>query len=150
MAEIVTGTGAAVPDYVLDNAGVTEMVDTEDTWIRERTGIFQRHIAKEETTAWIAAEAAYRAVADAGIAPHRIDLIVVATAMAGMRMQQMLADGVDTFVEIGVGKTLAGFLRKLDRNVNVYPVTTWEEAQDVIAKLGEKKEKRKADCEYPL
>ena len=50
-------------------------------------------------------------------------------------MQLMLADGVDTFVEIGAGKTLAGFLRKLDRNVNVYPVTTWEEAQAVIAKL---------------
>ena len=50
-------------------------------------------------------------------------------------MQRMLADGVDTFVEIGAGKTLAGFLRKLDRNVNVYPVTTWEEAQIVIAKL---------------
>ena len=48
---------------------------------------------------------------------------------------EMLADGVDTFVEIGAGKTLAGFLRKLDRNVNVYPVTTWEEAQTVIAKL---------------
>lgn len=50
-------------------------------------------------------------------------------------MQRMLADGVDTFVEIGAGKTLAGFLRKLDRTVNVYPVTTWEEAQIVIAKL---------------
>ena len=56
-------------------------------------------------------------------------------------MQRMLADGVDTFVEIGAGKTLAGFLRKLDRNVDVYPVTTWEEAQDVIAKLGDAREK---------
>ena len=56
-------------------------------------------------------------------------------------MQRMIADGVDTFVEIGAGKTLAGFLRKLDRNVTVYPVTTWEEAQDVMAKLGAENEK---------
>lgn len=51
-------------------------------------------------------------------------------------MQWMLENGVDTFVEIGAGKTLSGFLRKLDRNVTVCPVTTWEEAQAVIAKLG--------------
>ena len=86
MAEIVIGTGAAVPDYVLDNDGVAELVETNDTWIRERTGIWQRHIAKEETTASLAAEAACRAVADAGIAPERIDLIVVATATANQRM----------------------------------------------------------------
>ena len=46
MAEIIIGTGAAVPDYVLDNDGVAEMVETDDAWIRERTGILQRHIAK--------------------------------------------------------------------------------------------------------
>ena len=86
MAEIIIGTGAAVPAYVLDNDGVAELVETDDAWIRERTGIRQRHIAKEETTASLAEEAACRAVVDAGIAPNRIDLIVVATATANQRM----------------------------------------------------------------
>ena len=86
MAEIIIGTGAAVPDYVLDNDGVAEMVETDDVWIRERTGILQRHIAKEETADSLAEEAACRAMADAGIAPERIDLIVVATTTARVRM----------------------------------------------------------------
>ena len=86
MAEIIIGTGAAVPDYVLDNDGVAEMVETDDAWIRERTGILQRHIAKEETADSLAEEAACRAMADAGIAPERIDLIVVATTTARVRM----------------------------------------------------------------
>ena len=70
MAEIIIGTGMAVPDYVLDNDGVAEMVETDDAWIRERTGILQRHIAKEETADSLAEEAACRAMADAGIAPE--------------------------------------------------------------------------------
>ena len=86
MAEIIIGTGMAVPDYVLDNDGVAEMVETDDAWIRERTGILQRHIAKEETADSLAEEAACRAMADAGIAPERIDLIVVATTTARVRM----------------------------------------------------------------
>ena len=86
MAEIIIGTGAAVPDYVLDNDGVAEMVETDDAWIRERTGILQRHIAKEETTASLAGTAACRAIVNAGITPNCIDLIVVATATADQRM----------------------------------------------------------------
>ena len=86
MAEIVIGTGAAVPEYVLDNDDMAQMVETDDAWIRERTGIRRRHIAKEETTASLAEEAVRKALTDAGIVPSRIELIVVATATAGNRM----------------------------------------------------------------
>ncbi len=47
-------------------------------------------------------------------------------------MERMIADGVDTFVEIGPGRTLAGFLRKIDRNVTVYNIGTWEELEKTI------------------
>jgi [acyl-carrier-protein] S-malonyltransferase len=47
----------------------------------------------------------------------------------------MIAQGVDTFVEIGPGRTLAGFIRKIDRNVKVYNIQTVEDVQTVCEKL---------------
>ena len=52
-------------------------------------------------------------------------------------VEMMIADGVDTFVEIGPGKTLAGFMRKINRNAKVYTVNTVEDAQKVIEELGQ-------------
>lgn len=86
MAEIVIGTGAAVPANVLDNDGIAQLVETDDAWIRERTGIRRRRIAGEETTVSLAAKAANLALQNAGIAPERIDLILVATATQEKRM----------------------------------------------------------------
>lgn len=56
-------------------------------------------------------------------------------------MEQMIADGVDIFVEIGPGRTLAGFLRKINRNVTVYNVATWEDMEKVKEQLEEQLEK---------
>ena len=47
----------------------------------------------------------------------------------------MLADGVDRFIEIGPGRTLAGFMRKIDRNVKVYNIQTVEDAEKVCQEL---------------
>ena len=54
-------------------------------------------------------------------------------------IREMIAHGVDTFVEIGPGRTLTGFLRKIDRNVTAYQVNNWEDSRRVMEELWQKK-----------
>ena len=76
----ITGTGGYLPERILTNHDLEEMVDTTDEWIQERTGIKQRHIAAEgETTADLGAKAARLAMQMAGKNAEDIDLIIVAT-----------------------------------------------------------------------
>lgn len=75
----ICGTGSYVPSEYLDNDDLSQMVDTSDEWIRERTGIVKRHIAKEETTVSMAAKAAKKALELAGVQPEEIDLLLVST-----------------------------------------------------------------------
>ena len=76
----IIGTGRYLPEKILTNADLEKMVETSDEWIRERTGIEQRHIAAEgQTTCDLAEQASLKAIEMAGIAPQSIDLIVVAT-----------------------------------------------------------------------
>ena len=78
---VFKGSGSALPSRVMSNEELAKLVDTSDEWIRERTGITARHIAAEhETTGSLATQAARAALADAGIAPSEVDLIVLATA----------------------------------------------------------------------
>ena len=64
----ICGTGSCVPSFVMDNNDIAKLVDTSDEWIRERTGVVIRHIIREETTVYKAAEAARQAHENAGIA----------------------------------------------------------------------------------
>ena len=76
----IIGTGSYVPDRILTNADLSAMVDTDDRWIVERTGIRERRIAAEgEFTSHLASRAAVKAMENAGIKPGEIDLILVAT-----------------------------------------------------------------------
>lgn len=76
----IIGTGGYLPEKILTNLDLESMVDTSDEWIRERTGIQQRHIAAEgQTTCDLAEQASNRAIEMAGIDPSTIDLIIVAT-----------------------------------------------------------------------
>jgi len=76
----ITGTGGYLPERILTNHDLEEMVDITDEWIQERTGIKQRHIAAEgETTADLGAKAARLAMQMAGKTAEDIDLIIVAT-----------------------------------------------------------------------
>jgi 3-oxoacyl-[acyl-carrier-protein] synthase III len=78
---VVRGNGTYLPERVLTNKELAEMVDTSDEWIRQRTGIEQRHIAAEdETTSMLGLKAAERALENAKLKPQDVDLIVCATS----------------------------------------------------------------------
>ena len=77
----ITGTGGYLPENVVTNLDLEKSLDTSDQWIRERTGIEQRHIAVEGQTTVDLAEAASRlAIEAAGINARDIDLIILATS----------------------------------------------------------------------
>lgn len=79
MIGIIRGTGSYVPAEYLDNNDLAQMVETSDEWIKERTGIARRHIAKTDTAVSMAVKAAQAAIENAGIAPEELDLILVST-----------------------------------------------------------------------
>lgn len=83
----IIGTGSYVPELIWDNHKIAEFVETSDEWIRERTGIVQRHISEELTSSQMAIEAAKRAVADSIAKGNiqdasQIDAIFVCTVTA--------------------------------------------------------------------
>jgi 3-oxoacyl-[acyl-carrier-protein] synthase-3 len=76
----IIGVGGYLPERILSNDELSTMVETSDDWIRERTGIRQRHIiAKDQHTSDLATEAAKQALEDAGLTIDDIDAIIVAT-----------------------------------------------------------------------
>ena len=79
MTATICGTGSYIPSYTMDNNDIARLVETSDEWIRERTGVIRRHIIRDETTVSMAAEAAKRALEDAGVSPEELDLILVST-----------------------------------------------------------------------
>ena len=77
---VILGTGSYAPERILTNAELAAMVDTSDEWIRSRSGIRERRIAAPgESTSDMAVRAAQAALADAGLGPTDIDLLIVAT-----------------------------------------------------------------------
>jgi 3-oxoacyl-[acyl-carrier-protein] synthase-3 len=116
---VVKGVGSALPKRRVDNAELAAQVDTSDEWIVERTGIRSRYIAGDgETTASLAADAATKALAHAGIDAKSIDLIVLATATpdqtfpsSATKVQATL--GIDDCVAFDVHAVCTGFLYAL-------------------------------------
>src|SRR4051794_31466380 len=81
----ITGLGCKVPDRVISNKELAEYVDTSDEWIRERTGIRERHMAdKDEALSDVAMPACVDALAQAGVGGKDIDLLIVATVTPDM------------------------------------------------------------------
>lgn len=76
----IIGTGRYLPEKILTNQDLEQMVETSDQWIQERTGIRERHIAADgQTTCDLAEQAAVRALEDAGLKPGDIDLLLLGT-----------------------------------------------------------------------
>jgi len=81
----IIGVGGYLPEHIMTNDDLAKVVDTSDDWIRERTGITQRHIiAKDEYTSDLATRAGAQALEDAGLSIDDIDAIVVATTTPDM------------------------------------------------------------------
>lgn len=77
----IAGTGSYLPARAMTNGELERLVDTSDQWIRERTGIIERHIADpSECCTDLAEQAARRAIEAAGLMPEDIDLVIVATS----------------------------------------------------------------------
>ena len=77
----ITGWGMAVPKAVMTNDDLAKIVDTNDAWIRDRTGIAQRHVAKEnEFPSTLAVEASIKALKVANLRPTDLDLIICSTS----------------------------------------------------------------------
>lgn len=79
MAVKICGTGSCIPKTQMTNDDLSKIMDTSDEWIKSRTGIRSRHIAKEETTTSMSVVAAKQAMKQANIVPEEIDLILAAT-----------------------------------------------------------------------
>ena len=75
----ILGTGSYLPELTVDNEMYAKVIDTSDEWIKSRTGISRRHLCDGETTWEMAVKSSERAVADAGILPESIDIIIVTT-----------------------------------------------------------------------
>ncbi len=113
---VIRGVGAYLPKRVMTNADLAKVVDTTDEWIRERSGIEQRHIAEDgETTSDLGTAAAKRALVRAGIDPGDIDLVICATATpdktfpaTAVRIQHQL--GITRGVAFDVQAVCSGFV----------------------------------------
>jgi 3-oxoacyl-[acyl-carrier-protein] synthase-3 len=116
---IIRGVGASLPKRVMTNDDLARMVDTSDEWIRDRTGIEQRHIAAEgELTSDFGIAASHQALVRAGIDPIDIDLVVCATSTpdrtfpaTGVRIQAGL--GVTKGAAFDVQAVCSGFIYAL-------------------------------------
>ncbi len=117
----ILGTGSHVPQNVVTNADLSQRVDTSDEWIFTRTGIRERRIAGPgETTSTLATEAAKAALADAGVSPGEIDLLIVATCtpdtpMPATACRVQTALGLsDRTACVDVNAACTGFVYALD------------------------------------
>ncbi|MEZ3505855.1 MAG: ketoacyl-ACP synthase III [Lachnospiraceae bacterium] len=119
MGAKIIGTGSCLPATVVTNDDLAKIMDTSDEWISSRTGIRERHLVKEETTASMSAEAARRAMDNAGITAEEIDLIIVGTLSADHVTPSCACEvqaqiGAKNAVAFDINAACAGFMFALN------------------------------------
>src|SRR5579862_9676758 len=101
---VVQGIGHSVPDKVLSNADLEKMVDTNDEWIVQRTGIRERRMCSpEQTPSTLGIEAANEALSRSGVSAEELDLIVCGTVTG-----DMLFPSVACLIQAGIGAKKSG------------------------------------------
>ncbi|MBQ6998717.1 MAG: ketoacyl-ACP synthase III [Clostridia bacterium] len=118
----VLGTGAYIPEKVVTNDDLAQLVDTSDEWIMQRVGVKERHVSVNETAADMAAKAAKNALEAANLSGADIDLIVAAT-ISGETLSPTVAGMVQkaigaTCPAFDVNSACSGFLFALDTAVS--------------------------------
>lgn len=115
----ITGTGSALPEKILTNKDLEQMVDTTDEWIRERTGIEERRIAEKDCVSDLAAKACTKALEAAGKKPEEVELILLATCSAqrllpccACQVQSIM--GASKAVAFDINAACSGFLFGLE------------------------------------
>lgn len=119
MTSRIIGTGSYMPERMVTNDELAQIVDTSDEWISERTGIHKRRIAVEESTSYMAVQAAKRALENAGIGPEKLDLILVGTTSGdhcfpSVACQVQGEIGAVNGVAYDISAACSGFLFALD------------------------------------
>ena len=115
----ITGTGSALPGRIVTNKELEQLVETSDEWIRERTGIAERHVSVGETVVTLASEAAHKALEQAGKTAEEIDLILVASCSPEQYLpccacQVQAAIGAVNALAFDVNAACSGFLFALN------------------------------------
>lgn len=115
MTSRILGTGSCLPKTIVTNDDLSKIMDTSDEWISSRTGIRERRLAKEESTASLSIEAAKRAIDNAGIEPADIDLIIVGTITGdyvtpSTSCQVQAAVGAINAVAFDINAACSGFM----------------------------------------
>jgi len=116
MATGIIGVGHYLPEYILTNKDLEKMVDTTDEWIRTRTGIETRHIAKkDEDTSDLAYQAAKQALESAELKSEELDLIIVATVTGDQSFPSVACQiqeklGASRASAMDIGAACSGFI----------------------------------------
>ncbi|MCR5800546.1 MAG: ketoacyl-ACP synthase III [Lachnospiraceae bacterium] len=111
----IMGSGSAIPKRKVTNDELCGFIDSNDNWIKERTGIISRYISMGETVRTLACKAAKKAIKDAGINACDIELIIVATCSAEQALPCIACEvqksiGAEGAVAFDLNAACAGFL----------------------------------------